>query len=582
MKRCPQCNRVETDDALVFCRADGTALVSDSSSLGSEAGMARLGSASAASEIETSILPHKVEGVMSRGSTAPTTVLPAQPAASTTRALSRQSRSKAVIGGVALMLAAIAVGGYFYHSGKSRPAIESIAVMPFVNESGNTDVEYLSDGMTETLINSLSQIPNLSVKARSSVFRYKGKEIDPKKIASELNVQAILLGRVVQRGEQLTLSLELIDAQTENTLWGTKYERKSSDLVALQREMARDVSSKLKTRFSGADEARVTKNYTANPEAYQLYLRGRYHYAKLTKEDMQRGVEYFQQAIKLDPNFAMAYVGIADSYNAIPSFNYLSPREAIPQAKTASLRALEIDPTLAEAHTALATSITEYDWDWEKAEREFKRALELNPNAASTHFLYGLIYLLPMGRTAEAIGEIQRSVELEPLNVDMGANLAAAYMYARQNERALEQARKTYDLEPNFVGGRIWLATVYDANGMYGQAIELCEKSLRSDPASPPFLTLAGYAYANAGQRQKAEEIIKRWKEISKTQYVSHYWIAPIYAALGERDHAFEELEKAYLERDYFMPRLKIDPFMDALRDDPRFKEMLKRLNLPE
>jgi TolB-like protein/Tfp pilus assembly protein PilF len=581
MKRCPACNRVETDDALVFCRADGTALLSDSSALSGEVGTAQLGSASAATEIETSILPHTTDAAMSRG-TAPTTALPAQPAASTTQAISRPKRSKAVIMGVALMLAAIAVGGYFYHTGKSRPAIESIAVMPFVNESGNADVEYLADGMTETLINSLSQIPNLSVKARSSVFRYKAKEIDPKKIGSELNVQAILMGRVVQRGEQLTLSLELIDAQTENTLWGNKYERKSSDLVALQSEMARDVSSKLKTKLSGADEAKVTKNYTANPEAYQLYLRGRYHYAKLTKEEMQRGIEYFQQAIKLDPNFAMAYVGIADSYNAIPSFNYLSPREANPQAKAAALQALEIDPTLAEAHTALATSITEYDWDWEKSEREFKRALELNPNAASTHFLYGLIYLLPMGRTAEAIGEIQRSVELEPLNVDMGANLAAAYMYARQNERALEQARKTYDLEPNFVGGRIWLATVYDANGMYEQAIELCEKSLRDDPANPPFLTLAGYAYAKAGQRQKAEEIIKRWKEIAKTQYVSHYWIAPIYAVLGERDHAFEELEKAYLERDYFMPRLKIDPFMDSLRDDPRFKDLAQRIGLPE
>jgi TolB-like protein/Tfp pilus assembly protein PilF len=579
MKRCPQCNRVETDDTLAFCRADGTALLRDSLSPGSESGTAQFGSASAATEIETSILPHTTDAAINRG-TAPTTVLPPRPQPSTTRELTKPKRRRVLIAGVILIAAAFTVAEYFYLTRKDKAAIQSIAVMPFINESGNADVEYLSDGMTETLINTLSQIPNLSVKARSSVFRYKGKEVDPKKVASELNVQAILMGRVVQRGEQLTLSLELIDAQTENTLWGNKYERKSTDLVALQSEIARDVSSKLKTRLSGADEAKVTKNYTANTEAYQLYLRGRYHYAKLTKEDMQRGIEYFQQAIKLDPSFAMAYVGIADSYNAIPSFNYLSPREAIPQAKTAALRALEIDPTLAEAHTALATSMTEYDWDWEKAEREFKRALELNPNAASTHFLYGMIYLLPMGRTAEAIGEIQRSVELEPLNIDMGANLAAAYMYARQNERAFEQARKTYDLEPNFVGGRIWLATVYDANGMYEQAIELCEESLRNDPANPPFLTLAGYAYAKDGQRQKAEEIITRWKEIAKTRYVSHYWIAPIYSALGERDHAFEELEKAYLERDYFMTRLKIDPFMDSLRDDPRLADLVKRIGL--
>jgi TolB-like protein/Tfp pilus assembly protein PilF len=581
MKRCPACKRVEADDALTFCRTDGTPLVSDSGSVSADAGTVRFGSSPLASEVETSVLPqHATDAGVSRG-TAPTTVLPAQPL-STTRELTKPKRSRVLIAGVLLIAAVFTVAAYFYLARKDKAAIQSIAVMPFVNESGNADAEYLSDGMTETLISSLSQLPNLNVKARSSVFRYKGKEVNPQTVGKELNVQAILNGRVAQRGDQLTLTLELVDVQTENVIWSEQYNRKQADLVTLQSEIARDVLSKLKTKLSGADEAKVTKNYTANPEAYQLYLRGRYHYAKLTKEDMQRGIEYFQQAIKLDPNFAMAYVGIADSYNAIPSFNYLSPREAIPQARTASLQALEIDPTLAEAHTALATSIMEYEWDWEKAEREFKQALELNPNAASTHFLYGLIYLLPMERTADAIGEIQRSVELEPLNVDMGANLAAAYMYARQNERAVEQARKTYDLEPNFVGGRIWLATVYDANGMYEQAIELCEKSLQSDPTNPPFLTLAGYAYAKDGQRQKAEEIIKRWKEIAKTQYVSHYWIAPIYAALGERNEAFAELEKAFAERDYFMPRLKVDPFMDALRDDPRFKEMLKRMNLPE
>jgi TolB-like protein/Tfp pilus assembly protein PilF len=582
LKRCPACKRVETDDALTFCRADGTPLVRESGSVSADAGTVRFSSSPVASEVETSVLPQHATDAGARRGTAPTTVLPAQPPSSTTRELTKPKRSRVLIAGVLLTAAVFTVAAYFYLARKDEAAIQSIAVMPFVNESGNADAEYLSDGMTETLISSLSQLPNLNVKARSSVFRYKGKEVNPQTVGKELNVQAILNGRVAQRGDQLTLTLELVDVQTENVIWSEQYNRKQADLVTLQSEIARDVLSKLKTKLSGADEAKVTKNYTANPEAYQLYLRGRYHYAKLTKEDIQRGIEYFQQAIKLDPSFAMAYVGIADSYNAIPSFNYLSPREAIPQAKTASLQALEIDPTLAEAHTALATSIMEYEWDWEKAEREFKQALELNPNAASTHFLYGLIYLLPMERTADAIGEIQRSVELEPLNVDMGANLAAAYMYARQNERAVEQARKTYDLEPNFVGGRIWLATVYDANGMYEQAIELCEKSLQSDPTNPPFLTLAGYAYAKDGQRQKAEEIIKRWKQIAKTQYVSHYWIAPIYAALGERNEAFAELEKAFAERDYFMPRLKVDPFMDALRDDPRFKEMLKRMNLPE
>ena len=395
-------------------------------------------------------------------------------------------------------------------------------------------------------------------------------------------MQAILTGRVVQRGEQLTLSLELVDVSKDSVIWSEQYNRKQSDLVALQSEIARDVSINLKAKLSGAEEQRVTKTYTTNPEAYQLYLKGRYHFAKLTKDDIFKGIEYFQSAIELDPNFAMAYVGIADSYNAIPSFNYLSPIESIPQAKSAAQKALEIEPTLAEAHTALATSIVEYDWDWEKAEREFKRALELNPNVANTHFLYGLNYLVPIKRTDEAIVEIKRAAELEPLNVDIGANLAAAYMYDRQLERALEQAQKNYDFEPNFVGGRIWLATMYNVNGKHREAIAICEKSLRNDPTNPPFLTLAGYAYAKNGQRQEAEQIVKRWQEVAKTQYVSRYWIAIVYAALDKRDEAFNELEKAYQEHDYFMPRLKVDPFLDPLRDDPRFKDLLKRMNLPE
>jgi eukaryotic-like serine/threonine-protein kinase len=483
-----------------------------------------------------------------------------------------------------LLALLVIVGGFFGYKylSPTTKQIESIAVMPFVNESGNADVEYLSDGMTETLISSLSNLPNLNVKPRSTVFRYKGKETNPQTIAKELNVQAILNGRAAQRGNDISLYVELIDISLDKVIWSETYNRKQSDLVALQSDIARDVSSKLKSKLSGAEIAKVEKIYTTNPEAYQLYLKGRYHYAKLSKDDIFKGIEYFQKAIELDPNFAMAYVGIANSYNAIPSFNYLSPKESIPQAKTAAQKALEIDPTLAEAHTALAASVVEYDWDWEKAEREFKRALELNPNAANAHFLHGIIYLVPVGRTAEAITEIKRAAELEPLNVDISANLAAAYMYDRQFERALEQAQKNYDFEPNFVGGRIWLATMYNINGKHSEAIALCEKSLSNDPTNPPFLTLAGYAYAKNGQRQEAEQIIKRWQEVAKTQYVSHYWIAVVYAALDKRDEAFTELEKAYQERDYFMPRLKVDPFMDSLRDDPRFKDLLRRLNLPE
>ncbi|MBA2526584.1 MAG: hypothetical protein H0V18_12520, partial [Pyrinomonadaceae bacterium] len=297
MKRCPQCNRVEPDDALKFCRVDGVTLVSDSTALSHEPGTAQPGPAPASTEIETSILPHRTDANISRGKAA-TSVLP-PPVETTTGKLRKPKRTRNILVAIAALVVvgvAIALFTSLYLSRRKSTAIQSIAVMPFANESGNADVEYLSDGMTETLINSLSQLPNLSVKARSSVFRYKGKELDPKKIASELNVQAILNGRVMQRGDQLTLSLELIDAQTENVIWSESYNRKQADLVSLQSEIARDVSSKIKTKLSGAEAAKLTKTYTSNPEAYQLYLKGRYHSTKYTEEGFNKGIEYFNQA----------------------------------------------------------------------------------------------------------------------------------------------------------------------------------------------------------------------------------------------------------------------------------------------
>jgi serine/threonine protein kinase/Tfp pilus assembly protein PilF len=484
---------------------------------------------------------------------------------------------------VALLVIAVAVLaiGFYLHARSTEVAIESIAVLPFENRSNDANTEYLSDGLAESLIYRLSQLPNLKVSPTSSVFRYKGKETDVQKIGNELGVNAVMSGRIVQRGENLTISVELVDVRNNKLIWGEQYERKMSDLLATQREIAAEIAQRLKLKLSG-EEKGLTKRYTDNNEAYQLYLKGRYHYAKRTKDDIQRGIEYFQQAIKLDPNFALAYVGIAESYNVTPSYGYFSPKEAIPQGKAAAQRALEIDHTLAEAHAALAASIALYDWNWVEAEREFKRAIELNPNVANTHFHYGMQYLMPVGRTDEAIRELKRAVELEPLSLIINANLAALYMYARQNDRALEQARKTYDLEPGFVGGRNWLGIVYNANGMYTEAIALGEKLLQNNPTNQVFLYIAGYGYAKAGRKREAEEILKRWQEIAKTQYALHYFIASTYTALGERDKAFAELEKAFEERDFFLPRLKVDPLIDPLRDNPHFADLVRRIGLPQ
>jgi len=341
----------------------------------------------------------------------------------------KQHKRGFAIGLIILLLATIGVGSWFYVNRDSSnypnaAPIESIAVMPFVNASGNSDMEYLSDGMTESLITSLSQLPKLNVKARSSVFHYKGKEIKPNKVGQELSVQAILTGRVVQRGEQLTLSLELVDTKTENVLWSEQYNRKQTDLVSLQNEIVRDVSNKLRTKLSGSDEQRLTKNYTENTEAYQLYLKGRYQLNKRTEEDFKRGIEFFKQAIEQDPNYALAYAGLAEAYNQMGLWTTLPPSESFPKAKAAAERALQLDDTLAEAHTALAFTKFQYEWDFTGAERESQRAISLNPSYAAARELHGYqMYLANPHRFDEAIRELKTAQEIDPLSLSVGFNV---------------------------------------------------------------------------------------------------------------------------------------------------------------
>jgi len=584
VKRCPKCNRVETDHALVFCRVDGATLVSSSAELGGEPGTAKLGAPSGPTEIETSILPQLTNAGVNRG-TGPTTLLATTtPVATDVLAKSKRRRTVLIVTVIAAAMATtvsiFVVSSYL--SRRPKRSIESIAVLPFVNKSGDVNSEYLSDGLAESLIYRLSRLPTLKVSPTSSVIRYKGKEIDVAKVASELGVEAIMTGRLAQIGDKLTISVELVDVRNNKLLWGEQYERKMSELLATQREIATEISNKLQLNLSGEDAKSFTKRYTNNDEAYQLYLKARYHFAKRTKDDILKSVEYFQQAIRLDPNYALAYAGLADSYNGMTAYPYLAPKEAVPQAKAAAKRALEIDPMLAEAHTALANSLACFDWNWQEAEREFKRALELNPNDAGTHWRYGMFYLMPMGRSDEAIAEGKRSVELEPLNLNHGANLSGMYFHGRQYDQALVEAKQVFDLDPNFIVGRWALSQAYIVKGRYEEAIALNEQALQSDPTNQVFLRFAGLAHAKAGHRKEAEAIIKRFSELGKTQYVMSYYLAMIYAALGEKDKAFVELEKAFTEHDYFLVRLKVEPFFDPLHDDPRFKEMLKRLNLPQ
>jgi TolB-like protein/Tfp pilus assembly protein PilF len=585
MKHCPQCNRIETDDALAFCRADGTALISDSGPVNADAGTKKLGSSPASGEIETSVLrPTSTTPEINRP-TAPTTVLPAQtPGTNSAPAKPKWRKAVIVVTSLttAVVVGAMLIGGYFYYTRKSGKAIESIAVLPFENRSGSADTDYLSDGLADSLIYRLSQLPNLKVSPTSSVMRYKGKETDVAQIAKEIKVDAVMSGRLVQRGDDLSISVQLIDSRTEKLIWAEQYDRKMADLLATQREIATVITQKLQLKLAGNDTKGITKRYTDSNEAYQLYLKGRYYFGKRTRDGIERSIECYQQAIALDPKFALAYARIAEAYNQVPSYPYGSPKEAIPKAKAAAQQALQIDPTLAEAHTALANSLVVYDWNLVEAEREFKRAIELDSNSSAAHFRYGQLYLAPRGQFDEAIAEIKRGLDGEPLDINMGTTLSWAYMAAGQNDKALEQAKRVYDLEPSHPLGRWNLGNVYISQGMYIEAIDLSEKYLKEDPTNQRVLWNLGFAYAKAGRRGQAEEVINKFIEIAKTQYMPHSRIGSIYGALGEKDKAFAELEKSFEDRDWDLFRLKVDPLFAPLRDDPRFKVMLKRLNLPE
>ena len=487
-------------------------------------------------------------------------------------------RHKLLFGAAMVVMALTAVSVALLMRTKGNEPIDSIAVLPFENKSNDADFDYLSDGLAESLIYRLSQLPNLKVSPTTSVIRYKGKPTDVKTIANELGVRAVMTGRMVKHGDDFTISVELVDARNNKVVWGEQYDRKRADLMITQREMATTITQKLQLKLAGNEARGITKHYTDNNEAYQLYLNGRFHFARRTEQDLRRSIELFDEAIKLDPNYALAYQAKGESYAVLPSYPYMSPQEALPQARAAIAKALELDPDLPEAHTSYGVILAVYDWNWTEAEREFKRAIELDPNLAISHYRYAWTYLSPMGRHDEAIAEMKRAMELEPLSLIQNANFAAVYLYARNYDLALQQAQKTYDLDVSFVGGQMWLAHGYNMRAQYPQALAIADKW---DDSDVPFYADAAYAYAKMGRRAEAEAVLNKWKAREKTRYVSNYWLAVGYGALGEKDEAFAELEKAYQAHDWFLQRLKVDPFMDSLRGDPRFNDLVKRIGLP-
>jgi TolB-like protein/Tfp pilus assembly protein PilF len=456
----------------------------------------------------------------------------------------------------------------------------SLAVLPFMNASSDAGTDYLSDGMTESIINSLSQLTSLRVMARSTVFRYKAREVDPQEIGHKLNVRAVLTGRVLQRGETLNIQTELVDVADGSQLWGEQYNLDFSDLFAVQEEIARVISEKLLSTLSGEQKKRLAKRYTESPEAYRIYLRGRFYWSKRTLEGLKKGVEYFQQAIDKDPNYALAYTGLADSYALLGSVEYsaLPPSEAMPKARAAAIKALEVDDTLAEAHASVAY-VHIFDWHWSEAERAYRRAIELNPNYATAHHWYAM-YLGAMGRFDEALEEIELAQELDPLSLPITAGVGWYFFLTRQHHRAIEEYRKTLEMDPNFYMAHFLLGLAHAQESMFDEAIAEFQKAQALSNGHPLMIAAPGYAYAALGQRDEAQGVLDELAHLSKRRYVSPYYIAVIYTGLGEMERAFDWLRRACDSRSEGLVWLKVDPLLDSLRADKRFADFLHRVGL--
>ena len=488
----------------------------------------------------------------------------------------KQHRRVAILGLATLLLAIASVAYYSHFAQSGKTAIDSVAVLPFKNMTGDPNAEYLSDGISESLINNLSQLPPLKVIARSSTFEYKGKEIDPQEVARALGVQAIVTGRIVQRGDQVQISVEMVDARDKTQIWGEQYIRKATDLLAVQSEISREIAKRLHLKLTNADQQQFAKRETVNPQAYELLLRARFYSIRGGAENRKKSIEYLNQAIVLDPAYAPAYAELSSIYWGLVHDSFLDPKEGMPKAEDAARRALELDESLAEAHLALA-GIKRNAWDWATAEREYQRAIELNQNLARAHHEYA-VYLSLMGRHEQAITEIKRARELDPLSLIVNAGVGARLYLARQYDQAIEALKKTLELDQNFALPYIFLGYTYAAKGMYLEAIAAYRQFIRLNGDDTSMQIYLGVAYTHAGQREKAQAILKRLQ--TTKEYVSPGELAALYAALGEREQAFASLERAYAAHDIQLQSLGVDPALDILRSDPRFKDLMRRVGL--
>src|SRR6202167_2617086 len=477
-----------------------------------------------------------------------------------------------------LVIACIAVG--IYWKGSRTSAIDSIAVLPLENRSNNADADYISDGITESVNNSLARLRNLRVIPHSVALHYKGKQVDAQKVGDELKVESVLTGSVTQQGDGLTVNVELDDIRDGKELWGQQYNRNAADLLAIQNDIAKEVSQRLGGQTS-ATEQTMSKGSTGNPEAYQLYLKGKYYTNKLTKDGLAKGIDYFNQAIAIDPNYGLAYNGLAFNYINQDGW-YMRGAEAGPKAKQAAQKALAIDPMDADAHLALAIESQWYEWNWPLAESEFKRAIELNPNDAEAHGYYSW-FLAPMGRGPEALVEAKRAQQIAPLSSLANFFVSSVLVFTRQWDPAIQQLHSDIELDPNFWFDHCFLGRAYEAKGRLPEAVVEFQSALALDKDNTEIWSGLGHAYALSGNKSEAQKVLSHLKELSARSYVSPYSLAIVYAGLGEKDQVFAWLDRAYQERSYlFVVYMPIGARLDSLGADPRFVGLKRRVGLPE
>lgn len=497
-----------------------------------------------------------------------------------------KSHRKAALASALILLAITSVAIYFYYPKRTAPttkseavapaseaSIDSIAVLPLVNVGANQETEYLSDGITDGIINSLSKLSQLKVIARSSVFQYKGKEVNPQEVARQLNVRALVTGRLVQKGDGLSISVELTDVTGNRQLWGEQYNRKLADVLAVQQEISREISESLRLKLTGAEERQLLKRPTDNDEAYRLYLLGAYQSGKFTNQGIAKGIELLKQAIEKDPNFAPAYVELSIAYRN--SYAFSQPRDAMPKAREAALKALQIDNALAEAYSSLAHIKYVYDYDPSGADRDFRRAIELNPGSSNSHVNYGL-YLGVMNRPDEAIRVLKRADELDPLDLANKVHLGLPYFFSRDYNKAIAHFQKVVDIDPAYTYAHYWLGNGYMFNGMHEKAIEEFKKAGQAND-DPYVLSSLGMTYGFWGKKVEARKVLDQFKELSKKGYVPAGCYANVYASLGEKEQALDWLEKAYEYREPILTGIKYDPTWDGLRSEPRFMELLRK-----